>query len=302
MKTLLCFLCFAFSITVFAQSEEDFETLQERGYGIFIPSGYDGSEDLPLVLALHGFGDEWRNFSRASGWMTVAEEFNFIVAFPNGYLRQWNDGGRGDHYEDDVYMLQVMIERVAQDYRINRDRIYLAGFSNGGTMVYKAACEAPTIFAGIASVGGTMRYNQDCLPTTQVSVMVIHGTADSVVPFTGGDGRYSAPESARFWLLQNNCDDEGIPYFDASHFVDRIASYDYESCDGGHQVKLYVIEDFPHSWPGALEYSYGVNPVPQMDAPRLIWEFFEASYLSEQAATPESTPEVTPESTSEAED
>jgi polyhydroxybutyrate depolymerase len=293
MRFFLLLILFLFTINVFAQTEEEFQTLEERGYGIYIPSGYDGSEDLPLVLALHGFGDEWHNFSRASGWMTIAEEYNFIVAFPNGYLRQWNDGGRGDHYEDDVWMLQVMIERVAQDYRINRERIYLAGFSNGGTMVYKVACEAPTVFAAIASVGGTMRYNQDCPATAQLSVMIIHGTGDAVVPFTGGDGRYSAPESARFWTFQNNCETEGIPYYDSSHFVNRIASYDYENCDGGHQVKFYVIEDFPHSWPGALEYNYGVAPHPTMDAPRLIWEFFEASYLSEQAASAESTPEAT---------
>ena len=62
-----CFLIlFLLALPTFAQTEEDFQTLEERGYGIYLPSGYDGSADLPLVLALHGFGDEWRNFSRAA--------------------------------------------------------------------------------------------------------------------------------------------------------------------------------------------------------------------------------------------
>jgi polyhydroxybutyrate depolymerase len=292
MKLLILLsLLFSLSMALSAQSEEEFETLESRGYGIYIPSRYDGSEDLPLVIALHGFGDEWHNFSRFSGWMTIAEEYNFLVAFPNGYLRQWNDGGRGDHYEDDVRMLQVMIERVARDYRINRERIYLTGFSNGGTMVYKAACEAPNVFAGIASVAGTMRYNQNCLDDLQLSVMMIHGTADSVVPFTGGDGRYSAPNSAAFWVRQNACETEAVPDYDESLFVNNVAAYRYENCAAGHQVLLYVIEDMPHTWPGAREYANGETPLARIDAPRLIWNFFEASYRTEQASA-EATPEV----------
>jgi polyhydroxybutyrate depolymerase len=291
MRIILLLLSLILAFTVSAQTEEEWQTLEERGYGIYIPSAYDGSDDFPLVIALHGFGDEWRNFSRFSGWMTIAEEYNFIVAFPTGYLRQWNDGGRGDHYEDDVRMLQVMIERVARDYRINRERVYLVGFSNGGTMVYKAACEAPNVFAGIASVAGTMRYNQDCPDELQLSVMLIHGTADRVIPFMGGDGRYSVPNSAAFWLGQNACETEGIPEYDSSLFIDNVAAYHYENCAGGHQVLLYVIEDMPHTWPGGIEYLREETPPARVDTPRLIWEFFEASYRTEQASA-EATPDL----------
>lgn len=275
--------------SVFAQTAEEFRTLEARGYGIYLPSGYDGSEDLPLVLALHGFGDEWRNFSRYSGFITIAEEYNFIVAFPNGYLRQWNDGSVGDHYEDDVRMLEVMIERVARDYRINRERVYLVGFSNGGTMVYKAACEAPELFAGIAAVGGTMRRAQRCPNYAQVPVLLIHGTADAVVPFNGGDGRYSAPNTAAFWVEQNGCSTVGVPDYAPEN---GTMAYHFVDCREGNQVLLYALEDLGHSWFAASYYTNGEVPPAALDTPRWIWSFFELTY---QAKTVEA--EVTPEPT-----
>lgn len=284
MRAIFLILLFCFASSSLAQSDEELQTLEERGYGFYVPSGYDGSEALPLVIALHGFGDEWRNFSRGSGWISIAEEYHFLVAFPNGYLRQWNDGGRGDHYEDDVRMLQVMIERVARDYSIDRQRIYLVGFSNGGTMVYKAACESPNVYAGIAAVGGTMRYNQDCPNEIQPNVMIVHGTEDRAVPFDGGNGRYSIPRTAAFWTAQNGCETEGQPAYSPNDFVDSIASYHYADCAGG-EVMLYVIEGFHHSWPGAFDYLNGSVPEASMDAPRLIWAFFEQGYEAE--ATPE---------------
>lgn len=295
MRVFLLLLLFSISITALAQTEEELQTLEERGYGIYIPSGYDGSEDVPLLIGLHGFGDVWENFANYSGFMRLAEEYNFIAAFPNGYLRQWNDGGRGDHYEDDVRMLQVMIERVALDYRINRERVYLVGFSNGGTMVYKAACEAPDVFAGIAAVGGTMRYEQECPDDVQLPVIIIHGAADNTVPFMGGDGRWSVPNTAAFWINQNECSTENMPDYDPEFFINGAIIYHFEECPNGNQVLLYAIEEMGHIWPGSSYYFSNQAPPAPIDTPRWIWSFFEVSYQAslEAEVTPEASPEAT---------
>lgn len=274
---------------VFAQS-----SFEERGYGIFIPSTYsEDSEPMPLVIALHGFGGEWRNFSRTTGLIPAAERYGFIVAFPNGYLSQWNDGSIGDHYEDDVEILLELIEFVAESHSIDRERIYLVGFSNGGTMVFRAACDAPNIFAGIASIGGTMRRAQQCEEEAATSVLIIHGTGDTVVPFAGGNGRYTVPDTANFWLELNQCSQGNVPDYDPTRFRQGVAAYYHTECANGHQVLMYIIEGMSHTWPGATEYVRSEIPDSRIHSILIIWGFFGRAYESQQAAQIEVTPEAT---------
>lgn len=263
---------------VFAQS-----SLEERGYGIYVPTTYDEDEPMPFLIALHGFGDTWENFSKASGLIQGAENFGYIAVFPNGYLRQWNDGSQGDHYEDDVAILLELIEVMSGYYNIDSERIYLVGFSNGGTMVYRAACEAPHVFAGIAAIGGTMRKAQDCEEEAALPVLIIHGTGDTTVPFDGGNGRYSIPETTNFWTDLNACDTSEIPEYDPERFRNHVAAYYYEQCDNANQVVMYVIENYPHTWPGATAYIRNQMPDTRVNAVLIIWAFFERTYEAKSA-------------------
>lgn len=285
------------SMTSFAQT--DGASLDERGYGLYIPTSYDeeATNNLPLVIALHGFGDTWENFYQATGLVNRAEQDNFIVAFPQGYLNQWNDGSIGDHEEDDIQLLRDLITRIERDYRVDTERIYLVGFSNGGTMVFRAACEAPDLFAGIVSIAGTMRSAQapDC-EEASLPVMIIHGTGDEVVPFEGSVYRYSVTSGVTFWAMQNGCDLESVPPFNDALFRNGFRTYFFEDCPNGNYVLFHAIENGGHSYPGAGAYFQGLTPQPAFtDTARLIWGFFEITYQAKLSA--EDTPEITPEAT-----
>jgi polyhydroxybutyrate depolymerase len=210
--------------------------------------------------------------------MQGAEDFGYIVAFPNGYLNQWNDGSQGDHYEDDVTILLELIEVMAERYNIDPEQIYLVGFSNGGTMVFRAACEAPNVFAGIASIGGTMRMAQDCQSEAALPILIIHGTGDQVVPFMGGNGRYTVPETANFWTELNGCDTGNIPDYDPERFRSQVAAYYYQNCPQGNQVLMYVIQNYPHTWPGATAYIRNEMPDTRVNSVLIIWAFFQRAY------------------------
>lgn len=279
--TILLFLLIL-SSQVFAQS-----SLKDRDYGVYVPSNYRPDNTVPLVIALHGYGDNWQNFSRASGLVQGSEQFGYIVAFPNGYLNQWNDGSIGDHYEDDVAVLLELIEVLTARYNIDRERIYLVGFSNGGSMTFRAACEAPAVFAGIASIGGTMRKAQQCKEAAALPVLLIHGTGDEVVPFMGGNGHYSVPQTAHFWTELNQCDTSNIPEFDPGRFRSHVAAYYYQDCADGNQVLMYVIENYPHTWPGAMAYINKQIPDTRVDSALIIWGFFQRAYEAKQAALAE---------------
>ncbi|MEM9955217.1 MAG: PHB depolymerase family esterase [Chloroflexota bacterium] len=293
----LIILGFLVTISIGTLAQDNEASLDNRGYGLYVPSSYDeaGEETLPLVIALHGFGDTWENFYPATGFIGLAESENFIVAFPQGYLRQWNDGSVGDHYEDDVQLLRDLVTRVDRDYRVDFDRIYLAGFSNGGTMVYKAACNAPDLFAGIAAVGGTMRTAQtDSCEDAQLPVVIIHGTADTVVSFDGSDSRFSVPRATLFWAEQNDCNLEEAPNVTDSRSSDGYSSFFYEDCPNGDLVLMHSLEDIGHTWAGAEAYVRGLSPQrPYLDTARIIWGFFDLAYQAELEA--EQSPEMTPE-------
>lgn len=272
-------------------------SLEERGFGAYVPSTYTAESDpLSLVIALHGFGDTYENFALGTGWLEAAETENFVAAFPQGHLRQWNDGSRGEHYEDDVAIILDLIELIAAEINIDRDRIYLVGFSNGGTMVYRAACETSGIFAGVAAVGGTMRLDQDCDESAATSMVILHGTADDVVPYTGSasNRRYDVRDATAIWRDINNCTDEAPDLFELG-FENDLAVQRYQDCDDGKQVMLYLVDGLPHTWMGSYERFYNQPVRPAYDATSVIWAFFEAAHrterLAEQNAAVESTEE-----------
>lgn len=273
-----------FLLTFFMPTQAQ-TSLAERGYGVYAPSYLTAdSEAMPLVIVLHGYGDTAQNLAPLTGFLPLAEAEGFIVAFPNGYLRQWNDGGQGRHYEDDVAILLELIDLLASNVPIDRERIYLVGFSNGGTMVYRAHCEQPEVFAGIAAISGTMRMDQPCPARAYTNVAIIHGTGDETVPFLGSapNRRHGVIETSRIWSRRNECTDD-LPDFEYP-FSTRTAQQHYQTCAEGTQVLLYAIKDLPHTWAGAIERHYtGGHVEPEIDATRIVWNFFEEAYAAQQA-------------------
>src|SRR5690606_30404173 len=69
MKYLLLGIWVLFLMGIPAQAQA---SLEERGYGVYVPTGYNG-QAVPLVIALHGSGDNYNNFARATGLAGVAE-------------------------------------------------------------------------------------------------------------------------------------------------------------------------------------------------------------------------------------
>jgi polyhydroxybutyrate depolymerase len=259
-------------------------SLKERGYLVYVPATYVGQE-MPLIIALHGYGDTAAAYAQGTGWAETAEEYGFVVGFLNGYQREWNSSPGGNHNEDDTAAILDFIEFVAGEVNINRDRIYLVGFSNGASMVYRAACEAPDTFAAVVAVSGLMWREQHCPDTAQTSLLVIHGTSDTVVPFMGGDdSNLSAPEAVAFWAQLAQCSDDGVHQFDETYSGLQIQFY--HECNGGQMVMLYAIPGIGHVWPGANQRAMG-RPIPnELNANFIIWGFFEISYEAQREYPP----------------
>jgi len=247
----------------------------ERSYGLHIPPRR--SDGAPLLIVLHGTFGTGERMERGLGFDPLADEHGFIIAYPDAYTPQgerqswrWNDG-RGTLRSsnpgiDDVRFLAALIEDVAQRQKIDRRRVFLTGASNGGIMAYRAACERPELFAGVAPVIGNLAtpIAPSCRPRTPVSILAINGIADRFVPYAGGEVCAGVPSRL--------C--EGGPVLSAAQSVGRFAETArcgnvpiitrrpvgvddgtrvedrrYQACVRGYEVSLVAIHGGGHAWP-----------------------------------------------------
>lgn len=259
-----------------------------RSYVVHLPDGYSGEESLPVMLIFHGAGGNADSIRDASGMNVIADSENFIVAYPNGtglfneYVLSWNAGECCNYVEplgvDDVGFVKFLIATLKADYNINSDKIYAAGFSNGGMMVYRLGCEDSELLAGMAIVSSTICF-EACMPSEKIPLVVFHGMKDIVIPYNGGVGtdfftsffkvvHKPVLDSVSFWAKNNKC--EPVPQKEKE---DGIYKEVYSDCEKNADVEFYVIEDGGHAWPGTGEgWLLGDKPVV-FPASEIIWQF-----------------------------
>lgn len=255
----------------------------ERIYRIYIPESYPEAEDpVPLVFVLHGAGDIAPNIELATGFSDLAEEAGFIAIYPQGVNGLWNAGQDDEDIAavDDTAFILKILEDMTDRLNLDTGRVYVTGFSMGAMMAYRLGCELEDEIAAIAAVGSPFpAFVQPlCEEAAPVSVLMMHGTADNVVP---GDGRsatfMSIPQSFGFWMEHNECSEE----------EESLVSQDFEAhpmdgsaveanaaviCADDTEVWLYAVIGGEHNWPGARGL---VQRQPfQFNATETIWSFF----------------------------
>jgi polyhydroxybutyrate depolymerase len=272
----------------------------QRDVILHLPPAYDGSSQLPLLIVLHGGGGSGRQIHEQIGMDADADDFGFVVAYPNGSgrlgetLLTWNAGhccGYSlDKNIDDVGFLSALIDLLLADYAIDPARVYVAGMSNGAMMAYRAGAELSEKIAGIApvagSIGGQPRVKYPAVspepPAEPVALMAFHGMQDQHVLYDGGMGPeafnqgridFSVEKSIAFWVEANGCNPDP---FKESHFDGNIQIDDYyDDCLGNSAVVLVTIVDGGHAWPGAKS-GVGDQPSQQISANEMMLEFFLA--------------------------
>lgn len=267
---MLAFHTLLFCVLILSQSAFG-ETLRqtimhggkERTFRLTMPPAQK-SEKLPLVIGLHYYPGSGRGFENLTGFSALAEREGFLIAYPDGL----NDGFNAlmcCGTEDDVGFIRAVIDKVSSDHKVDPDRIYATGISNGGDMTYRLAAELPGVFAAIAPVSGGMtgdwmQKSTGNLPAVPVSLITFIGKHDRYAPaFTAG---------VEFWLEKLKCVTE------ASTVADTNIELRQGRCADGSSAKIYVLPDMAHAWPGGIgagSLAYSPSPI---NAIELIWAFF----------------------------
>jgi len=221
----------------------------QRTYSLWVPSSYDGSRPYPLVLAFHGAGGNG-GVAQHVGLDRAAERAGFILAAPDGVRGSWALGCGGCTIADqmgidDVRFVGTLVTHLTRHLSVDRDRVFAAGLSDGGTFSNRLACEYP--LAGAAVVAGALFNPALCRPVRPVSLVAFHGTEDSIIPFSQG----ATP--ARIWADLDGCgpDPTITPLPDLEDDGTTVTRYDYPACRNGTEVVFFAVNGGIHSWPGA---------------------------------------------------
>jgi polyhydroxybutyrate depolymerase len=222
----------------------------------------------PTVIVLHGalvsaeYTASWYGFSDA------AKRHGFAAVFPRGLNLLWNDGrpatwGSG---ADDVDFLKRLARELVSRGIAHPERLYLAGVSNGGMMALRMLCEAPGPFAGIATVIASMpeSVGAACRTRPPLSVLMLNGTADPVIPYGGGDvgfsglqGRvWSVERTAAFLARRNGCTagSKAVVSGRVGPGTIRVVRLDWRRCSSERGVTLYRVEGGGHQVFGSTNF------------------------------------------------
>jgi polyhydroxybutyrate depolymerase len=260
-----------------------------RSYYVHVPAGVYGTTPLPVVVALHGAFGTAREFERESGFSLLGDQEKFLVVYPQGIglgdlFRHWNSGhccGKARRMNlDDVGFVLATVDDVARRNPVDRARLYVVGFSNGGMLAYRIAAEHPEAVAAVAVVSGTIggipAANQpewSVAPKQPVPVIALHGRADTHVPYDGGraaqsrgtSSAISVSRSIGVWVRADGCNPE--PQVE-SMGGGRVERQSWSGCRDDMEVVLYSIDGWGHEWPKE-------NLLGGFEASATIWRFFE---------------------------
>ena len=257
-----------------------------RSYLLITPSSYQSGHPVPLVLVFHGAGGGPRQMARHTGFTALAEREGFVVAYPAGLRRRWNDG-RGIVSSDDVAFIKALLDTLEGQLSIDPRRIYATGISNGAMFSYRLACDLPGVLAGIAPVAGAMpsALAERCAHVPSVALAAFQGSADPLVPY--GDGGAALPRgrvmpavgSVELWATIAGCVGAPTVTVEPDRVTDgtRVQLSVWNGCKDGRDVQLYTIEGGGHTWPGDVSARGLLGRVSRdLDATTTIWSFFSS--------------------------
>jgi polyhydroxybutyrate depolymerase len=257
---------------------------RQRDYMVFLPKNYTGTLNFPLVIYLHAYGWSAKMGMEYTLLHEVADTNDFMVVYPNA-AANWNSGiGDNSSYPtqnvNDVGFINALIDTLSEHYSINLERIYATGYSNGGFMSYKLACQLSHRIAAIASVGGLISTSTeaDCNPLRTVPVLQIHGTEDPWVSIEGAKGWHSADQTVSYWTNFNNCDMADTTILQDIDPTDgcTVEKISYTNCTNNSNVIYYKVIDGGHTWPGVGPPGYSAGNTNQdFNASVEIWNFFK---------------------------
>lgn len=250
-----------------------------RTYVVMRPVAAPATPPALLVL-LHPLGSNPVQMANLSFVTNFVATQGFWVVLPQGINGQWQDDPALDPDTDVQFISQLINTLIGQG--VDASRVYAAGFSDGGFMSERLACEIPNQIAAFGIDAGVVISTAPtyCRPSVQRPKLYILGTADTIVPYNGGTmGLDSAAASISFWNGLQKCADSAVTTLPTLvNDGTTVQLTDYTVCAAGGELRLYTVENGGHAWPDGLTQSVG-KTTQNLNATGIIWSFASRYHL-----------------------
>jgi poly(hydroxyalkanoate) depolymerase family esterase len=286
-----------------------------RDYKLWVPINYDGKRAVPLVLMLHGCTQNPDDFAAGTQMNALADTHTFLVAYPdqpssaNGNkCWNWFQPAHQQRGMGEPSLLAAVVQQVQATYRVDPERIYVAGMSAGGAMAVIMGATYPDLFRGVGvSAGLEYKAAEDLLgalaaqqaggpdPNQQgraayqamgtyarrMPVIVFHGSLDPTVNRVNGD------QTLNQWAQTNDLLDDGadnnsvddVPEVTIAGKVPDGYTYTqsvYHDAKGKLLSEKWIVDGMTHRWSGgSAEGSYTDPKGPNASAE--MWRFFSTT-------------------------
>ncbi len=261
---------------------------QVRAFVVYAPSGVDPTQDLPVVMMLHGSSGDGPRYYGISGWKEKCEAVKCLAVFPSsrsycitkdGQQRtttKWNAGDlpqlacAGQVLYDDVKFFRQMVAFLQANYQVDRKRIYVTGFSNGGSMSSLLWSSASDLFAAVAASAG---YTRDLpAPASPVPMYYTSGEVDDndeektpYVPMPMNATVFQLPWVAN--LVGNTLTKLGLTQSYTTQSTTNTVNFRFtDPASAGSEFDFMVVKGLDH------QYANGNNSV--VVYADIFWPFF----------------------------
>lgn len=222
---------------------------KSRDYIIRIPAGYDGTTPMRIIFAFHGAsgsavqvdnGDPPNDGLEATGpYYGIKEHADDHTIFVAGQAAgTWNDG--------DVDYVTTLVEKLEGELCLDESRILATGFSMGGIMTLRVACNLYDVFRAVAPMSCSLSASNCPAGGAHIAYWSSHGEQDTTINISNGEA--ARDEFAK----RNGCSMDEPPSIGSDGCVA------YQGCDEG----------YPVNWCPFM----GIHQPPPFSGPE-IWAF-----------------------------
>jgi polyhydroxybutyrate depolymerase len=245
-----------------------------------VPKSYDPTKPTALVINFHGYTSNGMQQAAVSNMSAKADSANFVVVYPEGTGSPtgFNAGAccgpAAQNMVDDIGLTRAIITEANSRLCLDGKRVFVTGFSNGGFMSHRIACELADVVAAIAPVSGVLGIPPaSCTPARPIAIMDFHGMSDNTVPYNGDpqSGWPSVLDTIAAWAKRDQCTDATPTQ---TYSKGDVTCATYQHCAAGVEVTLCTVSDGGHAWPGSPVALPGTTQ--NISATDAMWTFFHA--------------------------
>lgn len=248
------------------------------------------NKKFPAVLIFHGTVADANKIKNYTKFNDFADKNGIVVIYPE-YTGNWDWDLKPACSSKEVAFTDQLINTIIKTYKIDKKRIYQAGYSSGAEMSYILAGTLPYKIAAFAPVCGNIRksYAETCTSKKPTSIMLVHGSDDPYEKWDGDSRKemLSVDDTLNFWKKRNFCSYK-VKETEFKHISNENNSttaklFQSDTCKDGTEVSILKIEGGGHTWPGSptsarIETFLGKTNY-DISGNEEIWKFFSRHRL-----------------------